>query len=111
MATALSAARRVSATSSSRFSTRMAASTCVESVRCCSAGLEPAHGAAALEQLVQHELFGTAGQEAVAKFAEHGKVKAGIRQREPEQIFPVNTSPHCLGGLAIGEIFAELHDA
>ena len=34
VATALSAARRVSATSSSRFSTRMAASTCVESVRC-----------------------------------------------------------------------------
>ena len=75
-----------------------------------SAGLEPAHDAAALEELLQHELFGTAGQEAVAKFAEHGKVKAGICQRESEQVFPVNTSPHRLGGLAISEIFAELHN-
>jgi len=75
-----------------------------------SAGLEPAHDAAALEELLQHELFGTAGQEAVAKFAEHGKVKAGICQRESEQVFPVNTSPHCLGSLAIREIFAELHN-
>ena len=88
----------------------MAASTCVESVRCAPAGLEPAHGAAALEELLQHELFGTAGQEAVAKFAEHGKVKAGIRQRESEQVFPVDTSPHRLSGLAISEIFAELHN-
>ena len=76
-----------------------------------SAGLEPAQGAAALEELVQHEFFGTAGQEAVAKFAEHRKVKAGIRQGESEQVFPVNTSPHRLGGLAISEMFVELHNS
>jgi hypothetical protein len=51
-----------------------------------------------------------AGEEAVTKFAEHGKVKARIRQRESEQIFPVDTGPHRLGGLAISEIFTELHN-
>ena len=44
------------------------------------ARLEPAHGAAPLEQLLQQELCRVAGQEAVAELAEHGKVKAGIRQ-------------------------------
>jgi hypothetical protein len=63
---------------------------------------------AALEELLQHKLFGAAGQEAVAKFAEHRNVKARIRQGESEQVFPIDTSPHRLGGLAISKVFAEL---
>ena len=49
-------------------------------------------------------------EEAVAKFAEHGKVKAGIRQRQAEQVLPIDTSLHRLGRLAISKIFAELHN-
>jgi hypothetical protein len=70
---------------------------------------EPAHRAAALEQLVQQQFFTTAGEEAVAKCAAHGKVKARIRQREPKQVFPVDTGAHRLGRLALGEILAKLH--
>ena len=88
----------------------MAASTCVESVRCWPAGLEQAQGAAALQQLVEEELFGAARQQAVPEFTQHRKVEARIGQLETQQILPVDARADGLGRLAIGQVFPKLHD-
>ena len=48
---------------------------------------EPAQNAAALEQLVQQEFFRTAGEEAVTKCAQDGKVKARIRQSHVQGVW------------------------
>ena len=37
-------------------------------------------------------------------------MKAGIRQRQPEEILPVDAGPDGVGGLAIGQRLAKLHD-
>src|SRR5713226_7871635 len=94
VATAFNVARRVSATSSSRFSTRIAARTCVESVRCCPRALSRP----------------SARQQAVPEFAQDRKVEPWIRQVETQQILPVDARADCLSRLAIGEVLAELHD-
>ena len=58
---------------------------------------QPAQNTAGLEQLSEQEVFRAAGEEAIAACAEHGKVKARRRQREPKQVLPVDTSPHRRG--------------
>jgi len=74
------------------------------------AGLEPTHHPAPLQQLVEQALCGTAGQQPVAEFTEHGKVEARIGQLEAQQVLPVDAGPHRLSGLTVGQMFAELHD-
>src|SRR5262249_17273245 len=44
------------------------------------------------------------------KFTQHRKVKTRIRQLETQEILPINARADCLCCLAIGQVFAELHD-
>jgi hypothetical protein len=74
------------------------------------ASLEQAECLAALEQLVEEQFFGTAGQQAVPEFAQDRKVEPRIGQFETQQILPVDTRPDGLCRLAIREIFPKLHD-
>src|SRR5881398_1355959 len=75
-----------------------------------SSGLEPPHGAAALQQLVEEERCGAPRQQAVPEFAQHRKVETRIRQLETQQILPVDTCAYGLRRLAIGEVLPKLHD-
>ena len=68
---------------------------------------QPAQNTAGLEQLSEQEVFRAAGEEAIAACAEHGKVKARRRQREPKQVLPVDTSPHRRGRVALGAMVTE----
>ena len=73
-------------------------------------GLEQAEGPAALQQLVEEQLFGAACQQAVPEFAQDRKVEPRIGQVKTQQILPVNTRPDCLCRLAIREVFPKLHE-
>ena len=75
-----------------------------------SPGLEQAQRPAALQQLVEEELFGAARQQSVPEFAQHRKVKARIRQLEAQQILPVDARADRLRRLAICEVLPKLHD-
>src|SRR5947208_11338550 len=75
-----------------------------------SSGLEPPHGAAALQQLVEEELFGAPRQQAVPEFAQHRKVETRIRQLQTQQILPVDARADGLRRLTIGESLPKLHD-
>jgi hypothetical protein len=44
------------------------------------------------------------------KFAQNGKVKAGVRQFDPQSILPVNAPVNGIGCLAVGEVLAKLHE-
>jgi hypothetical protein len=74
------------------------------------AGLEQAECLAALEQLVEEQFFGTAGQQAVPEFAQDRKVEPRIGQFETQQILPVDTRPEGLCRLAIREVFPKLQE-
>ena len=52
--------------------------------------LEEADSAAALQQLVEEERFGTCRQQAVPEFAQDRKVETWISQLETQQILPVD---------------------
>src|SRR5438034_3596161 len=39
-----------------------------------------------------------------AELAEHARIKAGIGQRQAQQILPVNAAAHRVGGLQVGEV-------
>jgi len=67
-------------------------------------GLEPPHGAAALQQLVEEELFGAPRQQAVPEFAQHRKVESRVSQLETQQILPVDARAHGLRRLAICQV-------
>ena len=73
-------------------------------------GGEQAQRTAALQQLVQEQLFGAARQQAVPKFTQDRKVKPRIRQLETQQILPVDARADRLRRLAIGEVLPKLHD-
>src|SRR6185295_11077663 len=73
-------------------------------------GFEQAACPTALQELLEQTLSGTAGPEAVAALAEHGKVEPRVCQLEPQEILPVKTGAHGFGGLAVRQIFAKLHD-
>src|SRR5664280_3086494 len=66
--------------------------------------------AALVEKPIQQLHFGLARNEARAKFAEYGKIEAGIRKLKPQQIFPIDAGTHGFGGLAIRETFSELEN-
>ena len=70
---------------------------------------EEPHRPTSLQQLIEQEGFGTAGEETVAKFTEDGKVEARVRQVQASEILPVNAGPDRFGRLAVRELFAELH--
>ena len=75
------------------------------SVRC-----EDAKRLTVTQQFLQQQFFGLPGQEAVTKRAERGEMKAGVSQRQPKEILPVNAGPDGVGGLAIGQRLAKLHN-
>ena len=104
------AARSVSPTSSSRLRARMAARTWVESVRWRPRALSRPRSLQRLEQRVQEQPFGPAGDQAAAELAEHGVVEAGIGQLQAEGVLPVDAAADGVGGLAIGEVLGELQD-
>jgi hypothetical protein len=58
------------------------------------AGLEPTHGPAPRQQLVEQALYGTAGQQPVTEFTEHGKVEARIGEIEAQQVLPVDAGSY-----------------
>src|SRR5262245_19293362 len=49
------------------------------------------------------------GQQALAKRAERREMKAGVRQRQPEEILPVDASPDRVGSLAVSQRLTKLH--
>ena len=49
------------------------------------------------------------GQQALAKRAERREMKAGGRQRQPEEILPVDASPDRVGSLAVSQRLTKLH--
>ena len=63
-----------------------------------------------VEHSHQEAFFSGAGNHAGAKFAQNGKVKAGVRQFEPQSILPVNASANGIGCLVVGEVLAKLHE-
>jgi hypothetical protein len=60
------------------------------------------------QQRVEQTLLGLPRRQARAKFAQHGVIEARIGQLQPEQILPVQASPHGVGRRAIGQVFHEL---
>jgi hypothetical protein len=75
-----------------------------------SPGGEEAQRPAALQQLLQEQLFGAASQEAVAKFTQDRKVESRIRQLKTQQILPVDARADRLSRLAIRQGLPKLHD-
>src|SRR5262249_8070607 len=65
---------------------------------------------AALQQLVEEQRFGAAGQQAVPECTEHGKVEPRVRQLQTQQVLPVDAGADCLRRLAISEMLPKLHD-
>ena len=56
-------------------------------------------------------LFQPGGQHPPAKVGQEAKIKPGILEPEPQQIFPVDPAAHGFGGLPIGQVFDELQHA
>src|SRR5664280_1676048 len=66
--------------------------------------------AALVEKPIQQVHFGLTRNEACAKFAEYGKIEAGICKFKPQQIFPIDAGAHGFSGLAIREALSELEN-
>src|SRR5215468_2518857 len=73
-------------------------------------GGEQAQGTAALQQLVEEELYGAASEEAIAEFTQDRKIESRIRQLETQQILPVDARADRLSRLTIRQILPKLHD-
>ena len=73
-------------------------------------GLEQPQGLAAVQQPLQQQPLGTAGEQAGAELAEHGGVEPRVGQLEAEQVLPVDPGADGVGGRAVGEVLAELED-
>ena len=100
----------VSPTRSSRLSTRTAARTWVESVRCRPRSRIRPSSLASVQEGVQEPLFGLAVDQAGAELAEHGVIEAGIGQFQAQGVLPVDAAADGVGGLAIGEALDVLED-
>ena len=65
-----------------------------------------------LHQPIQEHLKGHALQvmsdQSGPKLRQHAEIEAWIRQRQTQTVFPVDTPPHRVGGLPIGEVLREL---
>src|SRR5262249_30383334 len=68
--------------------------------------LRPGHR----EQGIEEEQLCLPGDEPGTELAEDGMMEAGIRQVEPQDIFPINAAADRIRGLAIGEAFGKLED-
>jgi hypothetical protein len=62
----------------------------------------------ALEHAVQKQVLRPARDEARAELGKHAEVEAGIGQLEPERVFPIDASTHCVGRLPVAEMLEEL---
>ena len=72
------------------------------------AHLEQAELPTAHEQLLEQALLSTALDQPGAELAQHRGIKARIGQLEAKQVLPIDPGAHRLGGLSIGQVFAEL---
>ena len=63
-----------------------------------------------LQDRLQQEILRLMVQQALTKIGQSAGVKARIIQWQRERIFPIQPSPHHLGGLAVGEVFQRLQD-
>src|SRR2546430_12673799 len=70
-------------------------------------GFEHSQGSTPRQQRLQEALGGLPREQPVAKLAQHGKVKAGVRQLQPQQILPVDARANSLRRLAIGEVLPD----
>jgi hypothetical protein len=55
-------------------------------------------------------LLGGVHQNPFSEVVQQAEIEAGISQFETEQIFPIQTAAHMIGGLPIGEGFTMLQD-
>src|SRR4051794_21673942 len=107
---AFSAARRVSASSSTRFRSRTAASTCVLSVRCRPRALSSPPSRAASRMRPSRPLPGPVLEQSAPELAQDAVVEAGVGQIERQQVLPADPATDRLGRLAVAQPLAELHE-
>ena len=84
-----------------------AASTCVLSVRCLPRALTRSRSLKR-SSIVQKQMLRLPSDEASAELGEHAEVEAGIRQLEPERVFPVDAGAHRVSRLPVAEMLEEL---
>src|SRR5258708_15822361 len=95
---------------SSRRSGRIAASTCVESVRCLPRALPPATFPKLLQQAIKAPTLGSMGEQATSKFGKQREVKTAIGQFQASHTLPVNPCAHRESLLPVGQSFGILHE-
>src|SRR4030095_13803340 len=98
-----------SKTHSRRWSVRIAARTCVESVRCVPRALIHPCALQAARKGLQEPLAGLLRHHAAEKNGQQSEVEARVVQVEAERIFPVHAAADRIGCLAISESFEVLH--
>ncbi len=57
----------------------------------------------------EQALASLAAEQPTAELAQDAVVEAGVGEVKGEQVFPIDARPHRVGGLPVGEPFAELH--
>ncbi len=62
-----------------------------------------------IEDAREQAFAGCVLQEAASKLTQEAVVEAGIDEVESQQVLPVDPGSDCLGGLAVAQAFAELH--
>ncbi len=66
--------------------------------------------AAHVQQAIERSQLLLSGQQAIAEFAQHREMKAGVGQLQREGVFPINRPAHGIGSLAVGQAFQKLED-
>ena len=72
--------------------------------------LQQPPGAELVEQALEQQQLRRSGDQTGAELAEHARIKAGIGQRQAQQILPVNAAAHRVGGLQVGEVLGILEE-
>src|SRR5215211_345028 len=71
-------------------------------------GLEQMMGGRDLQDGIQQRSLGGSRHQARAELAQHRAVEAGVGERQPEEILPVDPAPDGIGRLAIRQTLREL---
>ncbi len=89
--------------------TRMAARTCVESVRCLPCRCEQPSVSAQRQKTIQpDQRFGRCEQTG-PKFTEHTGIQARVIEFQRQGVFPGQVTPHGVSCLTVSQVFGVLH--